>query len=102
MGNQKENALVIEVIPEAFSVCKVVDYTGIDIDQPFVFTGRTDEELVFEESRRIAAEQGFLNRLLAEKDESGRPIWNEKETAALRILRQELRKTSALPEKPAG
>lgn len=44
MGQQKENALVIEVIPEAFSVCKVADYTGIDIDQPFVFTGRTDEE----------------------------------------------------------
>ena len=52
-------------------------------------------ELVFEESRRIAAEQGFLNRLLAEKDESGRPIWNEEETAALRILRQELRRASA-------
>lgn len=58
-------------------------------------------ELVFEESRRIAAEQGFLNRLLAERDESGRPIWSEKETAALRILRQELIKTAALPEKPA-
>lgn len=27
-----------------FSVCKVMDYSGIDIDQPFVFTGRTDEE----------------------------------------------------------
>ncbi len=51
-------------------------------------------ELVFEESRRIAAEQGFLDRLLAEKDESGRQIWNGKETAALRILRQELRRAS--------
>ena len=27
-----------------FSVCKVTDYSGIDIDQPFVFTGRTDQE----------------------------------------------------------
>ena len=50
-------------------------------------------ELVFEESRRIAAEQGFLDRLLAEKNENGKPIWNGKETEALRILRQELRRT---------
>ena len=49
-------------------------------------------ELVFDESRRIAAEQGFLDRLLAEKDENGRQIWNGKETEALRILRQEIRR----------
>ena len=50
-------------------------------------------ELVFDESRRIAAEQGFLDRLLAEKDENGRQIWNGKEAEALRILRQEIRRT---------
>ena len=50
-------------------------------------------ELVFEESRRIAAAEGFLDRLLAEKDESGRQIWNGKEAEALRILRQEIRRT---------
>ena len=50
-------------------------------------------ELVFDESRRIAAEQGFLDRLLAEKDENGKPIWNGKETEALRTLRQELRRS---------
>ena len=38
------NELVIEAIPEKLSVCNVTDYAGIDIDQPFVFTGRTDEE----------------------------------------------------------
>ena len=38
------NMLELEMIPEKFSVCKVTDYSGIDIDQPFVFTGRTDEE----------------------------------------------------------
>ena len=27
-----------------FSVCKVSDYSGIDIAQPFVFTATTDEE----------------------------------------------------------
>ena len=32
------------MIPETFSICQVENYGGIDIDQPFVFTGRTDEE----------------------------------------------------------
>lgn len=27
-----------------FSVCKVVDYSGVDLSQPFCFTGSTDEE----------------------------------------------------------
>lgn len=45
-GNPEEevDTLVIDVIPEKFSVCKVADYSEIDIDQPFVFTGRTDAE----------------------------------------------------------
>lgn len=34
----------LEPLSAAFSVCKVEDYSGIDLDQPFVFTGRTDEE----------------------------------------------------------
>lgn len=34
----------LEPLPAAFSVCKVEDYSGIDLDRPFVFTGRTDEE----------------------------------------------------------
>lgn len=38
-GNPEEevDTLVIDVIPEKFSVCKVADYSEIDIDQPFVF-----------------------------------------------------------------
>lgn len=28
-----------------FSVCKVTDYSGVDMSQEFCFTGRTDEEL---------------------------------------------------------
>ncbi len=31
-------------ISTPLSVCKVADYTGIEIDRPLVFTGRTDEE----------------------------------------------------------
>ena len=34
----------IECLPQQFSICKVTDYSGIDLDRPFVFTGRTDEE----------------------------------------------------------
>ena len=34
----------IEALSVAFSVCKVTDYSGVDIGQPFVFTGCTDEE----------------------------------------------------------
>ena len=36
--------VTLESLSEIFSVCKVADYSGIDIDQPMVFTGRTDEE----------------------------------------------------------
>lgn len=36
--------LTIEPIRQVFSVCKVEDYAGVNPDQPFCFTGRTDEE----------------------------------------------------------
>ena len=36
--------LTIQMIDQTFSVCKVENYDGIDIEQPFVFTGSTDEE----------------------------------------------------------
>ena len=32
------------VIPQEFSVCKVSDYSQVNISEPFVFTGSTDEE----------------------------------------------------------
>ena len=34
----------IEALDPVFSVCKVEDYAGVNLDQPFCFTGRTDEE----------------------------------------------------------
>ena len=34
----------LRIIPTEFSVCKVSDYSQIDITEPFVFTGSTDEE----------------------------------------------------------
>ena len=36
--------ILLEPVPGDFSVCKVQGYTGVDLDQPFVFTGTTDEE----------------------------------------------------------
>ena len=36
--------LTIQIIDPTFSVCKVENYSDIDIEQPFVFIGSTDEE----------------------------------------------------------
>ena len=36
--------LTIQIIDPTFSVCKVENYSDIDIEQPFVFVGSTDEE----------------------------------------------------------
>ena len=37
--------VTIEPLDTPLTVCKVVDYSQIDISQPFCFTGATDEEL---------------------------------------------------------
>ena len=34
----------LKIIDIEFSVCKVEDYSGIDLNQEYVFTGSTDEE----------------------------------------------------------
>ena len=34
----------LKVIDKEFSVCKVLDYSGVNLNQPYVFTGATDEE----------------------------------------------------------
>ena len=36
--------MILNVIDEEFSVCKVADYEGIDISSPYFFIGSTDEE----------------------------------------------------------
>ena len=38
------NHMQIEPLDMELSVCKVKDYTQIDLEEPFVFTGSTDEE----------------------------------------------------------
>ena len=34
----------LKIIPQVFSVCKVSDFSQVDLNKPFVFTGSTDEE----------------------------------------------------------
>ena len=41
---KQEYAVILEPLKLRFSVCKVSDYSGIDLMQPFCFTGTTDEE----------------------------------------------------------
>jgi len=47
-------------------------------------------ELVYPESRKIAGSQGFVSRLLLEQNADGKPLWNEKECAQLRIVKKEI------------
>ncbi len=49
-------------------------------------------ELVYEESRRIAIEQGYLKKLFLIRDDSGNLIWNEKETRQLEQVHTEVEK----------
>ncbi len=43
MSNVQQSIKIV-ALAEEFSVCKVVDYSQIDIELPFVFTGATDAE----------------------------------------------------------
>ena len=43
-SSENENKILLEPLDCRFSVCKVNDYSGIDLTQPFCFTGTTDEE----------------------------------------------------------
>ena len=40
----KVSGINLEPLDCLFSVCKVTDYKEIDIERPFVFTGRTEQE----------------------------------------------------------
>ena len=41
----KMKGLIIEPINVSLTVCKVTNYNNIDLSQPFVFTGSTDQEM---------------------------------------------------------
>ena len=36
--------MILNIIDEEFSVCKVADYEGVDLSSPYIFIGSTDEE----------------------------------------------------------
>lgn len=36
--------MILTVLTETFSICKLKDYSKVDLSRPFVFTGSTDEE----------------------------------------------------------
>jgi hypothetical protein len=36
--------MILTVLTETFSICKLRDYSKVDLNRPFVFTGSTDEE----------------------------------------------------------
>ena len=57
---------MIEVLPVEFSVCKVADYTGIDMEQPFVFSGCTDQE------KSLVCPTGIAPADAAERDDGWR------------------------------
>lgn len=40
----QESKIILETLRPRFSICKVVDYSGVDLMKPFCFTGTTDEE----------------------------------------------------------
>ena len=40
----QEIKIILETLRPRFSVCKVKDYSGVDLTKPFCFTGTTDEE----------------------------------------------------------
>ena len=45
MIESQKVSIVLEPLDVRLSVCKVDDYSSIDISRPFCFTGSTDEEL---------------------------------------------------------
>lgn len=44
MNVEELRNMKLRIIDTEFSVCKVEDYSEIELGQPFVFTGATDEE----------------------------------------------------------
>lgn len=80
----KENSIAVTLEPLniPFSVCKVADYSGIAIDQPFVFTGRTDEE----KSLVCPTEQVPGNALVRDDNWRAFRIFGELEFSLIGIL----------------
>ena len=60
--------ILLELLNIRFSICKVADYSYIDIDHPFVFTGRTDEE------RSLVCPDDLIPKNVIVRDDSWRAV----------------------------
>ena len=56
-------SLVLEALGVRFFVCKVADFSGVDLSQPFCFTGTTDEE------RSLVCPEGLVPDNVVERDD---------------------------------
>ncbi len=56
----------LRILPQEFSVCKVSDYSLIDITEPFVFIGSTDEE------KSLVCPTPFVPRNTTEREDGWR------------------------------
>ena len=63
---ENDNRVKLEPLKGRFSVCKVIDYSGIDLIQPFCFTGATDDE------RSLVCPESLVPGNTAERDDGWR------------------------------
>lgn len=61
-----EDKIVLEALQPRFSVCKVKDYSCVDLTQPFCFTGATDEE------NSLVCPEAFVPENTTERDDGWR------------------------------
>ena len=64
--NTNDRRIILEPLNTRFSVCKVVDYSCIDLTQPFCFTGTTDEE------RSLVCPESLVPNNTTERDDGWR------------------------------
>ena len=66
MADDKQ--LRMAALEQEFSVCKVKDYSQIDLGQPFVFTGSTDEE------KSLVCPTAFVPQNTVERDDGWKAL----------------------------
>ena len=79
---EKQVKIVLEPLSARFSVCKVPDYSGIDLMQPFCFTGTTDEE------KSLVCPEALVPDHTSERDDGwkGFPIIGQLDFSLIGIL----------------
>ena len=62
----QKSKIILEALEPRFSVCKVTDYSGVDLTRPFCFTGTTDEE------NSLVCPEAFVPENTTERDDGWR------------------------------